>query len=365
MKVTTPSTLRIPLLAAASLLTSALLSLPASAQTTPSARARPLPYTGTNLSSAEFGGVKSGDVGKIDKAYTYPNKGEIDYFTKAGMNVFRLPFRWERLQPTPKGELDAAELARLKATVQAATSKGSVVILDPHNYARYYDDIVGGSKVGADVFADLWKRLATAFKGDGRVWFGLVNEPHDMPGDVWLSDANAAIAAIRTAGAKNRILVPGIAWTGAHSWVGSGNGATMLGVVDPAHNYAIRCASIPGQGQFRDASRGRRRDDRQRASAGVYAVVSDEPQAGFSGRGRRRVGPHESDRDREHARFHGSQPRCLAGIYLVGGGTVVGRLYVHDRAKGRQGASSTNDAASVPAKEVAGSFLQRRRAMVD
>ena len=33
------------------------------------------------------------------------------------------------------------------------------MLLDPHNYARYYGDVVGGPKVGADVFADLWAKL--------------------------------------------------------------------------------------------------------------------------------------------------------------------------------------------------------------
>lgn len=66
-----------------------------------------------------------------------------------------------------------------------------------------------------------------------------MNEPHDLPNAQWLSAANAAIASIRKAGATNLILVPGIAWTGAHSWIGSGNGATMLGVIDPQQHFVF------------------------------------------------------------------------------------------------------------------------------
>ena len=230
------------LLVAASLLSLAALALPASAQPPqqpPQATAKPLAYTGTNLSSAEFGDVKPGNTGLFNKAYTYPNQGEFDYFTGVGMNVFRVPFRWERLQPTPKGPLDSAELDRLKAVVRMGTAKGGIVVLDPHNYARYYGDVIGGPKVGADVFADFWAKLAAAFEDNPRVWFGLVNEPYDIPAAQWLGDANAAIAAIRGADAKNLILVPGIAWTGAHSWISSGNGATMLGVIDPANHYVF------------------------------------------------------------------------------------------------------------------------------
>jgi endoglucanase len=54
---------------------------------------------------------------------------------------------------------------------------------------------------------------------------------------MWLEDANAAIAAIRKAGAKNLILVPGNGWTGAHSWVDGGNGTTMTKIVDPVNHY--------------------------------------------------------------------------------------------------------------------------------
>lgn len=63
-----------------------------------------------------------------------------------------------------------------------------------------------------------------------------------MPTEQWLAAANAAIAAIRGAGASNLVLVPGNAWTGAWtwslSWYGTPNAQVMLGVVDPAGNYA-------------------------------------------------------------------------------------------------------------------------------
>ena len=112
-----------------------------------------------------------------------------------------------------------------------------VVLLDPHDYARYYGKAVGGPDVPDAAFADFWGRLAAQYKDNPRVWFGLMNEPHDMPTDQWLGAANAAIAAIRRAGAKNLILVPGIGWTGAHSWVSGGSGDAMLEIVDPQNHY--------------------------------------------------------------------------------------------------------------------------------
>jgi endoglucanase len=73
--------------------------------------------------------------------------------------------------------------------------------------------------------------------------FGLMNEPHGLPTEQWLSAANAAIAAIRDVGATQLILVPGNAWTGGHSWLaswyGTPNGTVMVDVVDPVDNFAF------------------------------------------------------------------------------------------------------------------------------
>ena len=53
-------------------------------------------YTGTNLAGAEFGDTVL--PGTFGTNYTYPTNAEVDYFVGKGMNTFRVPFRWERLQ---------------------------------------------------------------------------------------------------------------------------------------------------------------------------------------------------------------------------------------------------------------------------
>lgn len=49
--------------------------------------------------------------------------------------------------------------------------------------------------------------------------------------------------AIRSAGATNKILVPGNAYTGAHSWTanyyGTANSAEMIKITDPGNNFAF------------------------------------------------------------------------------------------------------------------------------
>jgi endoglucanase len=67
-----------------------------------------------------------------------------------------------------------------------------------------------------------------------------MNEPHDQSASVWLGSANAAIEAIRAAGASQEILVPGSYYDGAWTWTTSDNAAVIgTGVQDPAHNFAF------------------------------------------------------------------------------------------------------------------------------
>jgi len=206
-----------------------------------SSAAADIRYTGVNLAGAEFG---EGSLPGIYGAhYTYPTQSEVDYFRGKGLNSVRLPFRWERLQQSTNAAFNAAELTRLNTFVSATTAKGVFVILDPHNYARYYGNVVGSAAVPFSAFSNFWSRVATLYRTNDHVIFGLMNEPNSMPTETWRDAANVAINAIRVAGATNLILVPGNAWTGAHSWndnwYGTPNATVMLTITDPANNYAF------------------------------------------------------------------------------------------------------------------------------
>ena len=203
--------------------------------------------TGVNLAGAEFQ-VSTWGVGNVPgvygQDYTYPTSAEVDYYVGKGVNVFRLPFAWERLQPTLNGTLDATELGRINTFVTYATGQGASVILDPHNYARYssqpntYSNNVLGTNVPETAFANLWSQLASEYKNNSRVVFGLMNEPHDLSSTAtWVSAANAALSAIRTTGATNLVTVPGNYYTGAWSWTTNDNAVQMLNIVDPGNNY--------------------------------------------------------------------------------------------------------------------------------
>lgn len=194
---------------------------------------------GVNLAGAEFGE----DGGAYGTAYTYPTDQTITYFAGKGFNSVRLPFSWSRLQPSLDAGFDPAEFGRLSDTIARLRAAGLTVVLDPHNYARYRGELIGSPAVPYEAFARFWTELALAFGNQDGIVFGLMNEPHTMATEQWLTGANAAITAIRGAGARNLILVPGNAWSGAHSWTedgyGGANGTVMLGIKDPLDHYAF------------------------------------------------------------------------------------------------------------------------------
>jgi endoglucanase len=212
-----------------------------------------LPYTGVNLAGAEFGPTPTPtNLGTYGSQYQYPTTAEADYYIDKGMDTFRLPFRWERLQPALNTPFDATEFSRLDSFVNYATSKGAFVAIEPHNFARYYPDPGNfqsssqgllGTAVPNSAFADFWSRLANNYKNNPHVIFNLMNEPNTEPTEQWVASANTAISAIRSAGANNLILVPGNAWTGAwtwfDTWYGTRNATAMLNIVDPANNFAF------------------------------------------------------------------------------------------------------------------------------
>ncbi|MDR6197277.1 endoglucanase [Siphonobacter sp. BAB-5404] len=186
----------------------------------PSLYAQKLPF-GINLAGADFG---SSMPGVYEKDYAYPEKKELDYYHQHQLKLIRLPFRWERIQPQLYGELDAAELTRMKNVVREAEKMGMPVILDMHNYCRRYDQhtehLLGSEELPVKALGDAWGRLAKAMKGFTNLYgYGLMNEPHDLlPGTSWFTMAQQAIQAIRKVDSQTSILVAGNSWSSAERW---------------------------------------------------------------------------------------------------------------------------------------------------
>lgn len=196
---------------------------------------------GVNLSGAEFAADKL--PGNFGKDYVYPDIADMRHFQSLGMNTFRLPFLWERVQPQLFGPLDPAELKRITDTAASASSLGVCLILDVHNYGEYRSKPIGSAAVPRAALIDLWTRLAPSFKDPTNVAFGLMNEPSKLPTVEWAATAQETVNALRKNGAKNLILVPGGSWSGAHAWFGKDAGVSNADAFrafqDPANNYMI------------------------------------------------------------------------------------------------------------------------------
>jgi endoglucanase len=200
-----------------------------------------LVWRGVNLSSAEF--ASQALPGVYGHQYIYPSMADTEYFKSKGMNIIRVPFLWERMQPALNGALDEAELQHLKDYVASATASGMTVLIDPHNYAHYRGKSIGTPDVSVAAFGNFWGRLGAVFKANPKVVYGLMNEPTGIATETWVSASNEAIRRIRAAGATNTITVPGNGYTGAHSWgsnwYGTPNSVAMAKLNDANNNVLI------------------------------------------------------------------------------------------------------------------------------
>ncbi|OQE27895.1 hypothetical protein PENFLA_c005G04524 [Penicillium flavigenum] len=187
-------------------------------------RANGFTWLGVSESGAEFG---EGNIpGTLEKDYTWPKTSQIQILRDAGMNIFRVPFLMERLVPTTMtGTPDATYLAALKSTVKFITDSGAYAVLDPHNYGRYAGNIISSTSD----FKAFWKTVATEFATNEKVIFDTNNEYHGLDQTLVLDLNQAAINAIRAAGATSQyIFVEGNAWSGAWSWTDNNDNLKAL-----------------------------------------------------------------------------------------------------------------------------------------
>ncbi len=174
---------------------------------------------GVNLAGGEFGTPLPGSYGYD---YIYPSAAEFDYYNSKGLKLIRLPFKWERLQHTLNGSLNATELARLDTVVGYASARGMKVILDMHNYARRKQSgttyLIGTGPVTMDAFGDVWRRIADHYKGNSAIYgYGIMNEPYSTT-NTWPVMAQTAVNAIRTVDLTTHVIVAGDGWSNATGW---------------------------------------------------------------------------------------------------------------------------------------------------
>jgi endoglucanase len=161
----------------------------------------------------------------------------MSHFVKDdNLNIFRLPVGWQYLTANKLGgTLDSNNLAKYDQLVQSCLTTGAYCIIDIHNYARWNGGIIGQGGPTNDQFVSVWTQLATKYKSQSKIVFGVMNEPHNVPSiTTWASTVQAVVTAIRGAGATTQmILLPGNDYTSAGAFITNGSGPALLIVTNP------------------------------------------------------------------------------------------------------------------------------------
>jgi len=199
---------------------------------------------------SEFGIVLSGmewgsGTGTVNSSYYLPTQAEFNYYSGLGFKVFRIPFLWERMQPTLGGALNATYLGYLDQVIGYATTAGVNVFIDCHNYARYPADpstsssstvITQGGPTQAQ-FNNLWTQLATHYASNTTVWgYDIMNEPHDLGAANWPAIVQSVVTAIRTVDTQHTIIIEGDHWSQGHLWPTLPNSTGLAATTDPSNN---------------------------------------------------------------------------------------------------------------------------------
>lgn len=200
---------------------------------------------GVNAEGLEAGsGVIPGTLGVN---YISNTLSDYQYWASKRFTMVRLPFIWERVQPTLNGALDTTYLNLIKDNVSYAKACGLKIILDLHNGGGYNGNKIGGGTVTNAHFTDVWTKLVTQFKDDATVYgYDIMNEPNNMPNAaVWPSAAQAAITAIRALDTSKYIIVEGDGYASAFNWTTYNNTLNTLTdsankLIFSAHSYADR-----------------------------------------------------------------------------------------------------------------------------
>ncbi|KAH8127644.1 endo beta-1,4-glucanase [Trichoderma asperellum] len=172
-----------------------------------------------------------------DGANNYPDGvGQMQHFVKDdGFNIFRLPVGWQYLvNGTLGGTLNPTNIGYYDQLVQGCLATGAYCIIDIHNYARWDTGIIGQGGPTNAQFVDVWTQLATKYASESKIWFGVMNEPHDVNITTWAATVQLVVTAIRNAGATSQyISLPGTDWQSAGSIISDGGAAALGAITNP------------------------------------------------------------------------------------------------------------------------------------
>lgn len=201
------------------------------------ARAQEAPpdLVGINVAGAAFAGGLL--PGKHGTNYFFPAPDYFEKWKARGITWVRYSIQWERLQPEPFGEFDEDYMRRLDQVFDDAHAHDIRIMLDVHNYGRYYKKIVG-KDVPMAAYGDLMERIARRWGGHDALYaYDLMNEPYGEAGEYWFEMAQLGIDAVRRHDRKNTIYVEGRSWSSSERWPRVNE--DLANLRDPAENLVF------------------------------------------------------------------------------------------------------------------------------
>lgn len=214
---------------------------------------------GVNLASAAGGSVP----GVLGTNYRYPKLEDLYYFNAKKVKLFRIPFRWKRVQSELGGPLVTQDINAIKEVVREAERLGIWVMLDMHDFGEYTmtdtiftidgryrtknaNDYWGPWKNGDGVssrdlrndFADVWVKIANEFKDFRNIWgYDLMNEPKDVDIVRLKESYQLVIDEIRKIDTKTAIVLEGKNYASSSDWANISDELKHL--IDPIGNNII------------------------------------------------------------------------------------------------------------------------------
>ena len=192
---------------------------------------------GVSVAGLEFGSELpwfcAEEPGELGEHFLQNRASTFQRLAEGGFRLFRIPCRWERLQPTLGGALNPDMVQAVRFQASLAAKYGGRIVIDVHNYGRYYAQGAGGERqehrlglasggfeqLTGDHLADLWTRISYAFCGLPEIeGYGLMNEPFGLDPGAWVQASRMTVDGIRESGDATKIYVAGDRWSSAEHW---------------------------------------------------------------------------------------------------------------------------------------------------
>lgn len=190
---------------------------------------------GLNLSAAGFGTTVL--PGKLNTNYTYPTENYFQNWSSKGVKLIRFPITWERMQTSLNADLDRDQVKLLLQTLNYAKKYNMQIIIDVHNYGRYYGKIIG-KDIPYTGYSTFIQKLVMEFNHHPSILgWDIMNEPYGMPTGNWPKAAQLGIDAVRSYDQKRPIFIEGEAYSTASRWKIFSDGLKNL--KDPYNNLVF------------------------------------------------------------------------------------------------------------------------------